>query len=62
MKVCQIRTTNPLARAFREVRRRTNPMSCLNNYGSVERLTFAIVNHQHAQWSRKPLPEFTQKT
>jgi putative transposase len=58
----KIRTTNPLERAFREVRRRTNPMSCLNNHGSVERITFAVVNHQNAKWSRKPLPEFTQNT
>jgi putative transposase len=58
----KIRTTNPLERAFREVRRRTNPMSCLNNHGSVERITFAAIHHQNAKWSRKPLPEFTQKT
>jgi putative transposase len=57
----KIRTTNPLERAFREVRRRTNPMSCLNNHGSVERVTFAVIHHQNTKWSRKPLPEFTQK-
>ena len=58
----KIRTTNPLERAFREVRRRTNPMACRNNYGSVERITFAVINHPNTKWSRKPLPEFTRKT
>ena len=58
----KLRPPNPRERVFREVRRRTNPRSCLNNHGSVERLTFIVVHHQNAKGSRKPLPEFTQKT
>lgn len=58
----RIRTTNVLERAFREVRRRTNPMSCFNNPASVERIIFAVVQHQNTNWSRKPLPEFTHNT
>lgn len=57
----RIRTTKPLERAFREVRRRTNPMSCLNNQASGERITFAVIPHHNANWSHRPLPEFTQK-
>lgn len=57
----RIRTTNPLERAFREVRRRTNPMSCLNNQASLERITFAVIHHHNANWSNKPLTGFTHK-
>ncbi len=57
-----MRTTNALERAFREVRRRTNPMSCFNNPASVERIVFAVLYHQNTNWSRKPLPQFTQKS
>lgn len=58
----KVRTTNALERAFREVRRRTNPMSCFNNPASVERIVFAILYHQNTTWSSKPLPEFTHNT
>jgi len=58
----KIRTTNPLERAFREVRRRTNPMSCFNNRVSVERILFAVLHHQNAKWSRESLPESKHKT
>jgi putative transposase len=58
----RIRTTNPLERAFREVRRRTNPMSCFNNPASVERIIFAVMQHQNTNWSHKPLSEFTHNT
>jgi putative transposase len=57
-----IRTTNPIERVFVEVRRRTNPMSCFNNWASVERITFAVIQHQNTKWSRKPLTQFTHKT
>jgi len=57
----RIRTTNPLERAFREVRRRTNPISCLNNPAGLERLTLAVLHHHNANRRHKPLPDFTQK-
>jgi len=57
----KLRTTNVIERAFREVRRRTRPMSCFNNNKSIERIIYAVMSHLNDQWGRKPLKEFTQK-
>ncbi len=46
----RLRTTNPIERQFREVRRRTRPMSCFQNRNSVERIIFAIFNRQNRIW------------
>ena len=43
----KLRTTNAIERSFREVRRRTRPMSCFNNDASCERIIFAVFNHQN---------------
>ncbi len=50
----KIRTTNAIERAFREVRRRTRPMSAFTNDASCERILYALVAHMNAQWSSKP--------
>ena len=57
-----IRTTNPIERAFREVRRRTRPMSCFNNPASIDRICFAVLDHQNTNWEHDPIKHFTQKT
>ena len=57
-----IRTTNAIERAFREVRRRTRPMTCFNNDASCERIIFAVFNHQNRKWKDRYLPEFTHNT
>lgn len=57
----KLRTTNVIERAFREVRRRTRPMSCFNHDQSIERIVYAVLNHLNEQWGKKPLKEFTQK-
>ena len=57
-----IRTTNPIERAFREVRRRTRPMSCFNNPSSIDRIIFAVFAHQNANWENAPLHQFTQNS
>ncbi len=57
----KLRTTNVIERAFREVRRRTRPMSCFNNTQSIERIVYAVLSHLNDQWGRRPLKEFTQK-
>lgn len=57
----KVRTTNVIERAFREVRRRTRPMSCFNNSQSIERIIYAVLNHLNDSWRNKPLKEFTQK-
>jgi len=56
----KLRTTNVIERAFREVRRRTRPMSCFNNTQSIERIVYAVLRHLNDQWGKKPLKEFTQ--
>lgn len=56
----KLRTTNVIERAFREVRRRTRPMSCFNNTQSIERIVYAVLSRLNEQWGKKPLKEFTQ--
>jgi transposase-like protein len=56
----QIRTTNIIERAFREVRRRTRPMGCFTNNDSVSRIIYAIFNKLNSKWMEKPLKQFTQ--
>lgn len=58
----KVRTTNVIERAFREVRRRTRPMTCFNNVQSIERIVYAKLTHLNEQWEEKPLKEFTHKT
>ncbi len=57
----KVRTTNAIERAFREVRRRTRPMSCFTNDASCERIIYAVVSHLNRSWEGHPLPEFPQK-
>ena len=49
-----MRTTNVIERAFREVRRRTKPMSCFNNVQSIERTVYAVINHLNDKWRIQP--------
>jgi transposase-like protein len=58
----KLRTTNVIERAFREVRRRTRPMSCFNNTQSIERIVYAVLSHLNDTWRIKPLMEFTQNS
>jgi transposase-like protein len=58
----KLRTTNIIERVFREVRRRTRPMSCFENLGSVERIIYAIFHRQNNLWKKEPLLEITQKS
>lgn len=54
-----VRTTNAIERCFREVRRRTRPMSCFNNAASCERIIYAVFSHLNRTWKGHPLPQFT---
>lgn len=58
----KVRTTNAIERAFREVRRRTRPMSCFQNSASVDRIIFGVISHLNKAWQDKPLKEFTHNT
>ena len=51
----KLRTSNVIERCFREVRRRTRPMSCFNNQDSVQRIIFAIFYRQNKLWESKPI-------
>lgn len=55
----KVRTTNVIERAFREVRRRTRPMSSFTNPASCNRIIFGVIRHWNRSWE-KPLKEFTQ--
>lgn len=57
----KVRTTNVIERAFREVRRRTRPMTCFTNTASVDRIIYGVITHLNHNWKEKPLPEFTQQ-
>lgn len=56
----KVRTTNVIERAFREVRRRTRPMSSFSNPESCDRIIYGVFTNLNRSWERKPLPEFTQ--
>jgi putative transposase len=58
----KVRTTNVIERAFREVRRRTRPMSSFTNPASCDRIVFGVISHLNHSWEGKPLPEFTQNS
>src|SRR2546429_622007 len=56
----KVRTTNVIERAFREVRRRTRPMSSFSNQQSCDRIIYGVIRHLNRSWERKPLLQFTQ--
>jgi transposase-like protein len=58
----KVRTTNAIERAFREVRRRTRPMSCFQNEASVDRIIYGVISHLNLAWEAKPLREFTHNS
>lgn len=58
----KLRTTNIIERAFREVRRRTRPMSCFTNTKSLERIIYAIFYRQNNLWKEIPLKKITQNS
>ena len=58
----KVRTTNVIERSFREVRRRTRPMSCFTNSQSVDRIIYGVISHLNHSWKDKPLYQFTQQT
>ena len=58
----KIRTTNMIERQFREVRRRTNPMTSFPNEDSADRILYAITQYANQRWSQSLLKEFTQNS
>lgn len=58
----KVRTTNAIERSFREVRRRTRPMTCFNNNASCERIIYAVFSHLNQGWKGYSLPQFTHNS
>ena len=56
----KVRTTNVIERAFREVRRRTRPMSSFTNPASCDRIVFGVISHLNRSWEKNPRREVTQ--
>lgn len=57
----RVRTTNVTERSFREVRRRTRPITCFANAASVDRIIYGVISHLNRHWKEKPLRQFTQE-
>jgi transposase-like protein len=45
----ELRTTNAIERCFREVRRRTRPMSTFSDATSIDRILFAVFTYENHQ-------------
>ena len=58
----KLRTTNPIERTFREVRRRTKPMTVMNNKESLERVAYSVFHHLNTYWEKCPLWTSTQNS
>jgi transposase-like protein len=56
-----MRTTNVIERQFREVRRRTNPMTCFAHDRSADRILYSIFNFAKRRWAGSLLKEFAHK-
>jgi putative transposase len=56
----KLRTTNVIERCFVEVRRRTRPMVCFVNVGSVDRILYSIFHRFNLEWETRTLRAFTQ--
>lgn len=54
----KIRTTNAIERAFREVRRRTRPITCFNDTRSCERIVFGVFSYLNKKWKDHPIKDF----
>ena len=51
----RIRTTNAIERVFREIRRRTRPMTCFTNLASCDRIIYAVAHAFNLRQAGRPL-------
>lgn len=58
----QLRTTNLIERAFRELRRRLRPIGSLTDRRSADRILYGQVLRLNGLLTRRPLATFTQET
>jgi len=57
-----VRTTNPIERLFREVRRRTRPIGSFTNTKSINRIAYGIFWIINRMWEDKPRTQFTHNS
>ena len=57
-----VRTTNPIERLFREVRRRTRPIGSFTNTRSIDRITYGIFWIINRMWEDTCLANFTHNS
>jgi putative transposase len=55
----KVRTTNVIERCFREVRRRTRPMTCFSDDKSCGRIIYSVFSHLNNSWNGRSLLEST---
>lgn len=53
-----LRTTNPIERRFREVRRRTRSIGTFVNDASIERIVYGLVAYFNRKYAQRICPEF----
>ena len=58
----QIRTTNLIERSFKEVRKRTRPISCFGNAQSCERVIYAVIVYENSKLESRPLIQSAHNT
>ena len=58
----RLRTTNVIERLFVEVRRRIRTMCAFTTRDSCERILFSVFARMNNNWTRHPLPAFTQNS
>jgi putative transposase len=55
----KIRTTNVIERCFREVRRRTRPITCFSDDSSCSRIIYSVFSYLNNTWKGRSLLEST---
>jgi transposase-like protein len=55
----KVRTTNVIERCFREVRRRTRPMTCFSDDKSCSRIIYSVFSHLNNSWKGRSLLQST---
>jgi transposase-like protein len=58
----RVRTTNPIERCFREVRRRTRPIGTFVNDDSIERIIYGLISYLNRKFADRPCAGFRRKS
>lgn len=58
----RVRTTNPIERCFREVRRRTRSIGTFVNDDSIERIIYGLISYMNRKFAEQPCAGFRRKS